>query len=231
MSNPSNTTPPPPTSPKPLDDTVLRIVIIEDLRDVREGLKLLINGSPGFACIGAYRSVEDALAHLKPELPPHLILTDIGLPGMSGIEGIRHFRARLPGAAILALTIHENNDKIFNALCAGATGYLLKNTPPARLLEALREAVSGGAPMSPEVARHVVHLFRDFRPVSASYDLTPQERHLLKLLVEGHHKKTAADVMNISFHTVTFHLRNIYEKLQVHSKSEAVAKALREHLI
>jgi DNA-binding NarL/FixJ family response regulator len=90
--------------------------------------------------------------------------------------------------------------------------------------------VSGGAPMSPEVARRVVHLFRDFRPVSASYDLTPQ-RHLLKLLVEGHHKKTAADVMNISFHTVTFHLRNIYEKLQVHSKSEAVAKALREHLI
>lgn len=225
MSNTPITTSPPLTA-----ETVIRVVIIEDMRDVREGLKLLINGSPGFACIGAYRTVEDALAHLKPEQPPHLILTDIGLPGMSGIEGIKLFRRQLPDTAILALTIYENDDKIFNALCAGATGYLLKNTPPARLLEALKEAVSGGAPMSPEVARRVVGLFREFRPVSASYDLTPQERQLLKLLVEGHHKKTAADAMGISFHTVTFHLRNVYEKLHVHSKSEAVAKALREHL-
>jgi len=211
--------------------TALHVALIEDLRDVREGLKVLINGSTGFACVGAYRSVEEALAQLTPQNAPHLILTDIGLPGMSGIEGIHLFRKRLPGTVILALTIYENNDKIFNALCAGASGYLLKNTPPARLLEALQEAIHGGAPMSPEVARRVVHLFREFRPISASYDLTPQEQQLLKLLVEGHHKKTAADVMNISFHTVTFHLRNIYEKLQVHSKSEAVVKALREHLV
>ncbi len=212
-------------------DAPIRVIIIEDLRDVREGLKLLINGSPGFRCEGGYRSVEDALAAVTGLEPPDIILTDLGLPGLSGIEGIRLFRERLPNAAILALTIHENNDKIFNALCAGATGYLLKNTAPARLLEALKEAASGGAPMSPEVARRVVQLFRDFRPVSASYDLTPQERQLLKLLVEGHHKKTAAHEMGISFHTVSFHLRNIYGKLQVHSKSEAVAKALREHLV
>jgi DNA-binding NarL/FixJ family response regulator len=212
-------------------DAIIRVVLIEDQRDVREGLKLLINGSPGFNCIGAYRTVEDALTGVAQREAPDLILTDIGLPGLSGIEGIKLFRERLPDAAILALTVYENNDKIFNALCAGATGYLLKNTPPARLLEALREAVSGGSPMSPEVARRVVNLFRNFQPVSASYDLTPQERQLLKLLVEGHHKKTAADVMGISFHTVSFHLRNIYEKLQVHSKSEAVAKALREHLV
>lgn len=212
-------------------DAPIRVIIIEDLRDVREGLMMLINGSPGFRCDGGYRSVEDALAALAEIGPPDIILTDLGLPGLSGIEGIRLFHERLPDAAILALTVHENNDKIFNALCAGATGYLLKNTAPARLLEALKEAAGGGAPMSPEVARRVVRLFRDFRPVSASYDLTPQERHLLKLLVEGHHKKTAASEMGISFHTVSFHLRNIYEKLQVHSKSEAVAKALREHLV
>lgn len=226
MSNPIQT-----TSGQGSPDAIIRVVIIEDQRDVREGLKLLINGSPGFKCVGAYRTVEDALNGVSQHETPDLILTDIGLPGISGIEGIKLFRERVPDTAILALTVYENNDKIFNALCAGATGYLLKNTPPARLLEALREAVSGGSPMSPEVARRVVNLFRDFQPVSASYDLTPQERQLLKLLVEGHHKKTAADVMGISFHTVSFHLRHIYEKLQVHSKSEAVAKALREHLI
>lgn len=225
MSNPIQT-----THSQFAPGTVIRIMIIEDHRDVREGLKLLINGSPGFECVGAYRTVEDALIGIDRHARPDLILTDLGLPGMSGIEGIKLFRDRLPDTAILALTIYENNDKIFNAFCAGATGYLLKNTAPARLLESLKEAVTGGSPMSPEVARRVVALFRDFQPVSASYDLTPQERQLLKLLVEGHHKKTAADVMGISFHTVSFHLRNIYLKLQVHSKSEAVAKALREHL-
>jgi DNA-binding NarL/FixJ family response regulator len=229
MSNSSDTSNPSAGQTKP--DAPIRVIIIEDMRDVREGLKLLINGSANFHCAGSYRSVEDALAAIDESEPPDIILTDLGLPGLSGIEGIRLFRQRMPDVALLALTIHENNDKIFNAMCAGATGYMLKNTPPARLLEALREAASGGAPMSPEVARRVIQLFRDFRPVSASYDLTPQERQLLKLLVEGHHKKTAATEMGISFHTVSFHLKNIYEKLQVHSKSEAVAKALREHLV
>ena len=229
MSNSSDTSNPRAGQTKP--DAPIRVIIIEDMRDVREGLKLLINGSANFHCAGSYRSVEDALAAIDESEPPDIILTDLGLPGLSGIEGIRLFRERMPDVALLALTIHENNDKIFNAMCAGATGYMLKNTPPARLLEALREAASGGAPMSPEVARRVIQLFRDFRPVSASYDLTPQERQLLKLLVEGHHKKTAAHEMGLSFHTVSFHLKNIYEKLQVHSKSEAVAKALREHLV
>ena len=121
---------------------------------------------------------------------------------------------------------------MFNAICAGASGYLLKNTPPARLIESIGEVASGGAPMSPEIARRVVRLFREFRPPpSASYHLTPQETALLKLLVEGHHYKTAANEMGISTNTVSFHLRHIYEKLQVHSKTEAVAKALRERLI
>jgi len=132
----------------------------------------------------------------------------------------------------LALTVYDNDDNVFNALCAGASGYLLKNTAPARLLESLREAVDGGAPMSPEVALRVVKLFREFRPPeSATCRLTPQETELLKLLIEGHYKKTAAREMGITTNTVSFHLKNIYAKLQVHSKTEAVAKALREHLV
>jgi DNA-binding NarL/FixJ family response regulator len=209
----------------------IRVVIVEDLREVREGLKTLINGTHGFACAGGYRTMEEALRTLSGE-PPSIILTDLGLPGMSGIEGIRLLRARFPETPILALTVYDNDDNIFNALCAGATGYLLKTTAPARLLEALDEAVHGGAPMSPEVALRVVRLFREFRPPEhAEYRLTPQENELLRLMADGHHKKTAAQAMGISIHTVSFHLKNIYAKLQVHSKTEAVSRALRERLI
>jgi len=133
---------------------------------------------------------------------------------------------------ILALSVYDDDDNVFNAICAGASGYLLKNTAPARLLESLRDAVAGGAPMSPDIARRVVTLFRTFRPPArAAYHLTPQETVLLKLIVEGHHYKSAAGAMGISINTVSFHLKHIYEKLQVHSKTEAVAKALRERLI
>jgi DNA-binding NarL/FixJ family response regulator len=209
----------------------LGVVIIEDVRDVREGLSVLINGTSGFRCAAAYRTMEDALAQIRPA-GTSVILTDIGLPGMSGIDGIRALRERMPEVPILALTVYDSDDQVFRALCAGASGYLLKNTPPARLLESLREVAAGGAPMSPEVARRVLRLFREYRPpVQAAYHLTPQEHELLKLLVDGHHKKTAAAALGISVNTVSFHLKHIYEKLQVHSKTEAVAKALRERLI
>jgi len=129
------------------------------------------------------------------------------------------------------LTVYDDDDRIFDALCAGACGYLLKRTSPARLLESLKEAVSGGAPMSPEVASRVISLFRDIRPPErAGYDLTPHESRLLKLVVDGHNYTTAAEELNVSYNTVKFHMRHIYEKLQVHSKSEAVAKAMRERL-
>lgn len=215
----------------PRDGATVRVVIIEDLREVREGLTLLVNGTPGFSCAARYRTMEEAIARAGAD-SPDVILTDIGLPGMSGIDGIPRLRERLPDVPILALTVYDGDDKVFAALCAGASGYLLKNTPPARLLDSLREVAQGGAPMSPEVARRVVRLFREFRPPeSASYHLTPQETELLKLLVEGHHKKTAARELGISVNTVSFHLKNIYQKLQVHSKTEAVAKALRERLL
>jgi DNA-binding NarL/FixJ family response regulator len=157
---------------------------------------------------------------------------DIELPGMSGLQGMRLLREQYPKMLLLMLTVYDDDERIFEALCAGACGYLLKKTPPARLLESLGEAVNGGAPMSPDVARRVITLFRDVRPPDkADYELTPHEVRLLKLMVEGHSYKSAATILHVTPHTVSFHLRRIYEKLEVHSKSEAVAKALRNRLV
>jgi DNA-binding NarL/FixJ family response regulator len=215
----------------PEEVRTISVAIVEDLRVVREGLAVLINGTPGFRCTESYRTMEDALARIDASMPD-VVVTDLGLPGMSGTEGIRVLRGRYPELPILALTIYDDDDEVFRALCAGACGYLLKNTPPARLLESVREVVDGGAPMSPQIARRVVKLFRDIAPPErASCHLTPQEKELLRLLVEGHHYKTAADKMGISKHTVAFHLRNVYAKLEVHSKTEAVARAVRERLV
>jgi len=209
----------------------IKVAIIEDQREVRDGLSILINGTAGFRTVGSYRSMEEALRCVENEAPD-VILTDIGLPGMSGTEGTRILKDRYPDIPVIALTVYDDDEEIFNVLCAGASGYLLKETQPARLLESLREVVSGGAPMSPEVARRVVKLFREFRPPErANYKLTPTENELLKLLVEGHNYKTAGAELGITINTVSFHLRNVYEKLQVHSKSEAVAKALRERIV
>jgi len=209
----------------------IKTAIIEDQRDIREGLAMLINGTEGFRCTGSFRSVEEALEKIKAD-PPDVVLSDIGLPGMSGIEGIRILKERHPALLLLMLTVYDDDERIFDALCAGACGYLLKRTSPARLLECLKEAVSGGAPMSPEVASRVVTLFRDIRPPErAEYDLTPHEKRLLKLLVEGHNYTTASAELSVSYNTIKFHMRHIYEKLQVHSKSEAVSKALRNRLV
>jgi DNA-binding NarL/FixJ family response regulator len=214
-----------------MEQSIIKAAIIEDQRDIREGLTMLIDGTPGYKCTGSYRSMEEALEKIKPQVP-EVVLCDIGLPGMSGIDGIRILKERYPDLLVLMLTVYDDDDRIFDALCAGACGYLLKRTSPARLLESLKEAVTGGAPMSPEIASRVVTLFREIRPPErAEYDLTPHETRLLKLLVEGHNYTTAARELNVSYNTVKFHMRHVYEKLQVHSKSEAVAKAMRERLI
>src|SRR4029450_3363018 len=210
---------------------VTTVATIEDRREIREGLAALIDEAPGFQCVGRYRSMEEALDGFRIR-PADLALVDIELPGMSGLEGMRLLREQYPRMLLLMLTVYDDDDRIFEALCAGACGYLLKKTPPARLLESLREAVDGGAPMSPEVARRVIRLFRDVRPPEkADYDLTPHEVRRLKLMVEGHSYKSAATILHVTPHTVSFHLRHIYEKLEVHSKSEAVAKALRSRLV
>jgi DNA-binding NarL/FixJ family response regulator len=209
----------------------IKVAIIEDRREIREGLGVMINFTDGFSSVGSYRSMEEAL-HRLPHNLPDVVLSDIGLPGMDGIEGVKILKEKYPQLVILMLSVYDDNERIFDALCAGACGYLLKKTPPAKLMESLRDAINGGSPMSPEIARKVVTLFRDFRPPErVEYNLTPHELRLLKLLVEGHSYKTAALELNVSVNTISFHLKSIYEKLQVHSKSEAVAKALQNHLI
>ena len=209
----------------------LRVAVVEDQRDVREGLSLLIDRTEGYQCHGAFGSIEEATGALS-QSNPDVVLVDIGLPGMSGIEGIRVMKALCPKAQFLVLTVYEDDRRIFDALCAGACGYLLKKTAPPRILEALEEVHAGGSPMSPEVARRVVDLFREVRPAeTADCKLTAQETRVLRLLGEGHHYKTAAADLAISVNTLSSHVRRIYEKLQVHSKSEAVAKALRDGII
>ena len=214
-----------------MDGSVIRTAIVEDQLQIREGLATLINRTNGYRCTGAYRTMEEALEGIRREVPD-IALCDLGLPGMSGIEGIRILKDRYPQLQLLVLSVYDDDDRIFDALCAGACGYLLKRTSSTKLLESLREAATGGAPMSPEVAKRVIKLFRDIRPPeTATYELTPHENRLLKLLVEGHHYTTAAEELGVSYNTVKFHMRHVYGKLQVHSKSEAVAKALKDRLI
>jgi DNA-binding NarL/FixJ family response regulator len=210
---------------------IIKVGIIEDQQVLREGLAFLVDSTEGFRCTGSFGSVEQALRRISDDLP-QVVLIDIGLPGMSGIEGIRILKKQWPELLLITLTVYEDDQKIFDALCAGASGYLLKRTPPARLVESLKEVVNGGAPMSPEVALRVISLFKNIRPPTrADYQLTPHELRLLKLLVEGHSYKTAAAELGSSINTIGTHMQSIYRKLQVHSKSEAVVKALRSGLV
>jgi len=214
----------------PVDGTV-NIGIVEDRNQIREGLVRLINNTDGFCCTGAFRSMEEALAKL-PENLPQIVLSDIGLPGMSGIEGIKILKKHHPNLIVLMLSVYDDDERIIEAICAGASGYLLKNTSTTKLIASLKEVLNGGAPMSPEIARRVMELFRQSPPPKqVEYNLTPHETRLLKLLVDGHNYKTAAAELSLSINTISFHMRHIYEKLQVHSKSEAVAKALRNRIV
>lgn len=210
---------------------MIRVAIIEDQRDIREGLCELIGGIEGFRCCATFACMEQVWPAIAAN-PPEVALVDIGLPGTSGIEGIRLLKRRYPGVISVVLTVFDDDRSIFEAICAGASGYLLKRTPPARLIDGIREVAAGGAPMSPEVASRVLALFRQVRPAPPSdCYLTPHEQRLLKLLVDGHNYKTAAVELGVTVNTISFHMRRIYEKLHVHSKSEAVAKALRNQIV
>jgi DNA-binding NarL/FixJ family response regulator len=191
----------------------------------------LIDQTAGCRCTAACGSVEQALVQFA-RVVPQVALVDIGLPGLSGIEGTRILRERYPDLQVIILTVYDDDDRIFQALCAGAYGYPLKNTPPVRLMDGIREVANGASPVSPEIARRVFTLFQKVRlPDPSQNDLTAHEVRILKLLVDGYNYKTAALELGVSVNTVSLHVRHIYEKLQVHSKSEAVSKALRNNLI
>jgi len=211
---------------------IIRTGIVEDEPETREGLKFLLNHAPDLECHHAYESVEAALPQIGHN-SPQVLLLDIGLPGVDGIEGVRLLRQRLPAMAIVMLTVFRDEDRVFRAICAGACGYLLKTSAPERILSAIREVAAGGAAMSPEIAVRVLDLLREepgTHPAEPG-NLSPQERRLLRLLAGGHQNKTAGVELGISVHTVGFHLRSIYGKLHVHTRTEAVARALRDRLI
>jgi DNA-binding NarL/FixJ family response regulator len=205
----------------------IRIMIVEDQEPVREGLRLLIDGSEGFRCIAACRTAEEALERIDDEVP-EVVLMDINLPGMRGTECVVHIKSRFPGTQVMMLTVFENTDEIFASLEAGATGYLLKKTPPSRLLEAIRELVGGGSPMSGEIARKVVEAFtRPSTHGSPEDPLTAREEEILAYLSKGYLYKEIAAKLFISIDTVRSHIRKIYQKLHVRSRTEAMLRCMR----
>jgi DNA-binding NarL/FixJ family response regulator len=208
---------------------MIRIVIVEDNKTIRDGLSLLINATDGLKCVATYRDCESMLLEAKQD-NPDLILMDIGLPGMTGIEGTRKVKEFFPDMLVLVLSVYEDDENIFDALCAGACGYLIKKTPPARLIEAILEAYDGGSPMSAHIARKVVGYFHHNVKKSDDLDinLSEREKEILSSLSQGNSYKMIADSVNISIDTVRYHIRNVYKKMHVHSQSEAVATALRK---
>ncbi len=214
---------------------MIDVALVEDNPTIRHGLAALIGGTPGFRCAGSFGDCESLLPRLRG-MALDVLLMDIVLPGMSGIEGVRRVKEIRPDLDILMLTVYDDNDRIFEALCAGASGYLVKKTPPARLLEAIQETRAGGSPMSSHIARQVVTLLRRTpapRPAGEGEEglLTRRERDVLHGLSEGDGYQEIGQRLHISADTVRFHIRNIYRKLHVHSQSEAVAKALRKGLL
>lgn len=210
----------------------IRVIIFEDNRQLRESLFNLLESSGGFICAGAFAHCERVLENIE-ETQPDVILMDIELPVVSGIEAVRIIREKDTNVKILMETIFEEDEKIFQSICNGAQGYILKNTPPDRILAAIREVYEGGAPMTPTVASKVLRLFKTnlSGKTDESYGLSTREKEILKCLVEGMSYKMIAETCFISADTVNGHIKNIYRKLQVHSKSEAVVKAVKGKIV
>ncbi len=205
--------------------------IVEDHAAFRRTLVRVLNAEPDLQCPRDFDSCEKLLAALaKPEVPD-LILLDVGLPGMSGIEGIRLIKERAPKALVVILTVFEDDDKVFQAICAGAAGYLLKTSSAVDITQAVRDALAGGSPMNPRIARRVLEMFSKFAPKQNDYGLSEREKEILQLMTTGLIKKEIADRLTLSVHTVDTYLRRIYEKLAVNTRTGAVAKALKEGLV
>lgn len=208
------------------ENDMINVAIVEDDHEIRESLAILINGTVGFSCTNKFTDCETAIPAILEDTPD-VVLMDIGLPGMSGIEGIRIIKEKMPEINILMLTVHVDSKRVFEALCAGACGYLIKDTQPTKLLEAIREAHYGGAPMSTQIARMVVESFK----INPHTELTNRETEVLTQLCKGKSYRMIAEALFISEETVRRHIKNIYRKLEVSSKSEAVAKALKEKMV
>lgn len=205
---------------------MISVSLIEDNRDIREGLQLLIEGTPGMYCLGAYANCDSALLEMA-RMQPNVLLLDIEMPGRWGVEALPDLRTLCPETDILMLTVHEEDELVFQALSSGACGYLVKTTSPMKLIASIQEVARGGSPMSAHIARKVLASFRRPSPVL----LTRREADILRLLCEGHSYKMIAAELHISRGTVHGHIKNIYRKLEVHSSSQAVARALRDKLV
>ncbi len=206
--------------------------LIEDHSDSRRVLARVLNRAPTLLCPHAFASCEEALEALRAQPPPDVILLDVGLPGINGIEGIPRLKALAPATHIIMLTVFDDQEKVFKSICAGASGYLLKNADEDAIAEAVHEVLKGGAPINPRIARLVLNMFATrASPPRHNYGLSPREREVLELMVQGLVKKEIADRLALSYHTVDHHLRSIYSKLQVHTRGGAVAKAVSEKLL
>ncbi len=209
---------------------IIRTAILDDDREFSEVLSMILNKSEGFKCVATYQNCDEALKKIEEDLPDILLL-DIEMPGKSGIESLKEIKSAFPTVKVMMLTVYSDSEKIFQSLRGGAVGYLLKKSPTEKLLEAIREAEDGGATFSGEVARKVLQYFQTPSSQLNPTLLSEREKEVLNALVEGHSTKAIADKLFVSTHTVRFHLHNIYVKLHVNSKYEAIAKALKNRLV
>lgn len=207
------------------------IWVIEDDPLYREALQELLDATEGMKCELVFDSCEDAIEVLRKEGAPQIVLVDIGLPGMSGIEGIRQMKSLSPSTEFVVLTIHDEHRNVFEAICAGATGYLIKSLPPGDIVARVHEVLEGGAPLNPTIARQVLSMLSGKESLGNPYCLTERERQVLELMVEGLTRREIAERLFISPSTVLTHSRNVYAKLHVHTRGSAVAKALKERLL
>lgn len=211
-----------------IDDRPITVAVVEDDDAIRRSLTMIVDGSPGYVCAHSYGRAEDAIRDL-PQHPPDVVLMDVGLPGMSGVDATRILRERIPDIDVVMLTVQEDDETIFDSLCAGATGYLVKGISPAIILQSIDEVHRGGSPMSASIARRVIRSFQSAAETPSL--LSTREREILEHLCDGENYRVIAERLFISGHTVRAHIKNIYQKLHVNTRAAAVRKAMREGLV
>ena len=213
----------------------IRVVIFEDRKLIREAFEAIVNGTPGLTCAGSFSNASDLIHNIK-KTSPDVVLMDVEMPGIDGITAAKMIHSKFPGIKILIQTVFDDDDKVFNAICAGASGYVMKNTTPAKLVDSIIEVYNGGAPMSPSIAAKVLTLFQKIAPSKSRTDdedfhLSKREKEILAMMVEGHSFKIIAEKNFIGYETVRTHVKKIYQKLHVASMTEAVVKAIKHGLI